>query len=576
MTRYLVTSALPYANGPIHFGHIAGAYLPADIYTRYLKMVHGSDNVLYVCGTDEYGVAITIKAESEGNDYENYVGRWHNEIKTLFERFGIEFNVFSGTSRCKYHEATSQKFFKNLLDNGFVFKRSEKQWYSTKSERFLPDRYLQGECPECGFNEARGDECPKCGLWIDPLQFKDPISIIDQSSPVLKETTHWYLDLPKLQKHGLDEWYQGESDDHKIKGWKTNVNGHVQAMLKDLQPRPITRDLPWGVPLPESVSQNSGKVLYVWFDAPIGYISATMEWAEKQGNVNKWKEWWQNPETKLCHFIGKDNIAFHCVVFPAMLLGQNKSFDNKSFIMPWSVPANEFYNLQGKKFSTSNNWHIDNDSFFEKYNSDAARFHLTLSAPETSDSEFNWKEFQNTNNSLLADKLGNLLSRVIKFTQKRFNNQVPEATKILDDPLLDQTRDEFKKIGEHINKNELRKAAQALIQGCSNLNQFFDKQEPWKKIKSADEKDQLECAQTIERCLAHFRILVKRFLPFCPISAIKINEMLGDISANLEEWGDDSCPELLPSQAALGEAYVLFNKIEDDIVEAEIEALIKK
>lgn len=571
MTRYLVTSALPYANGPIHFGHIAGAYLPADVYVRYLKMAKGEENVLYVCGTDEHGVAITMKAEAEGSNYRDYVDKWHKEIGDLFNSFAINFDIFSGTARCEFHKEASQKFFQVLLDNDFIIKRTEQQWFSEESQRFLPDRYLQGTCPDCGFEKARGDECPKCGSWVDARELGDPVSLIDGSTPVLKDTTHWYIDLPALQKAGLKDWYAGTHAEHPIKGWKSNVDGYVKAMLRDLHDRPITRDLPWGVPLPDNVEGAEGKVLYVWFDAPIGYVSATMEWAHNNGEPDAWKDWWQDDETRLVHFIGKDNIAFHTVVFPSMLLGQGDSWDGKNFVLPWSVPANEFYNLQGKKFSTSEGWYIDNASFFENYNSDAARFHLLLSAPETSDSEFNWNEFQSTNNSLLADKIGNLASRVLKFAHKRFDNKIPAVDEVLEDDFLTASRESFAQIAGFIENHELRKAAQALIAGCTALNQFFDKLEPWKKIKSEDPAEQMLCAQAVERCIAHFDLLSRRLSPFCPRSSIKLSEMLGGASSNKgNSWGSDEVTDVLAAGTELGTAEVLFAKVDNDAIAAEI------
>ena len=374
-----------------------------------------------------------------------------------------------------------------------------------------------------------------------------------------------------MQKAGLKDWYAGTHAEHPIKGWKSNVDGYVKAMLRDLHDRPITRDLPWGVPLPDGVEGAEGKVLYVWFDAPIGYVSATMEWAHKNGEPDAWKDWWQNDETRLVHFIGKDNIAFHTVVFPSMLLGQGDSWGGKNFVLPWSVPANEFYNLQGKKFSTSEGWYIDNASFFENYNSDAARFHLLLSAPETSDSEFNWNEFRSTNNSLLADKIGNLASRVLKFANKRFDNKIPAVDGVLEDDFLTASRESFAQIGGFIENHELRKAAQALIAGCTALNQFFDKLEPWKKIKSDDPAEQMLCAQAVERCIAHFDLLSRRLSPFCPRSSIKLSEMLGGASSdNGHSWGSDDVTDVLAAGTELGTAEVLFAKIDNDAIAAEI------
>ncbi|HJM38677.1 MAG TPA: methionine--tRNA ligase [Planctomycetota bacterium] len=578
MAQFLVTSALPYANGPIHFGHVAGAYLPADVYVRYLRMT-GND-VLYVCGTDEYGVAITLTAEQEGSDYREYLDRWHDEIKALFDRFGICFDIFSGTARCPHHTQTAQKFFSNLLKEGLVHDRVEEQWFSEKSGRFLPDRYLQGTCPDCGHEQARGDECPACGSWIDANRLGDPTSLIDGSKPILKETRHWYLNLPKIQKLGLDDWYTGKDPKRPHADWKSNVHGHVQAMLKDLQERPITRDLPWGVPLPDGITDEKGKVLYVWFDAPVGYISQTMEWAEKEGNPESWRDWWQNPDCKLVHFIGKDNIAFHMVVFPSMLLGQGDSWEGRKFNLPWSVPANEFYNLQGRKFSTSENWYLDNEKFFENYSADAARFYLLMTAPETSDSEFTWEGFQITNNSLLADKLGNFASRVLKFNAKRFESKVPAGDASCDgDPSLKEADRSWGAVGSHLGKNEYRKSAQALMAGCDSLNQFFDNHAPWKLAKSENQADMQKCATVLERCIAYLELLSRRLTPFCPDSAQKLRVMLGAVAETKDlRWGDEGenqPPATLSAGLSLGEPGVLFKKIDDQEVQEEIEALLK-
>ena len=574
MAKHLVTSALPYANGPIHFGHVAGAYLPADVYVRYLRMK--GEEVLYVCGTDEHGVAITLKAEQAGLGYQEYVDRWHKEIQALFERFGISFDIWSGTARCPHHADTCRQFFQTLLEGGFIFDQTDEQWYSESLQRFLPDRYLEGGCPECGHDKARGDECPKCGAWIEANDLKNPICTIDGSLPVLKKTKHWYLDLPKLQVQGLQAWYDGTDADRPHTKWKPNVHGYVQAMLKDLHARPITRDLPWGVSLPEGLEGADGKVLYVWFDAPIGYISATMEWAEKQGDLEKWKDWWLNQETKLSHFIGKDNIAFHMVVFPSMLLGQETAWDNQKFILPWSVPANEFYNLQGKKFSTSEGWHLDNDHFFAHYDSDAARFYLIWSGPETADSEFTWEGFQVSTNSLLADKLGNFASRVLKFLDKRFDGKIPQTSiDLTENPLLQEADGAFAEVGTYLDQCRFKAAAKALMNGCDALNQYFDGAAPWKLAKSDAEVDQQACAAILERCVAYLVVIARRMSPFCPAAAKRLQTMLGGCSEeNLTEfWGPNGTPPKLAQGLEIGKVEVLFQKIENDAVQAELTRL---
>jgi len=574
MPRHLITSALPYANGPIHFGHVAGAYLPADVYARYLRMT--GEDVLYVCGTDEHGVAITLRAEQEGLGYREYVDRWHDEIKGLFDRFQISFDMWSGTARCSQHAEASRKFFRLLLERGFIFDRTEDQWYSPTLERFLPDRYLQGICPECSFEQARGDECPQCGAWIDARELKSPICTLDGSTPELRATKHWYIDLPKVQEAGLQDWYCGTDQQRPHRDWKPNVDGYVQAMLRNLQARPITRDLPWGVPVPEELEGSEGKVLYVWFDAPIGYVSATMEWAEQQGTPEAWKDWWQDQDTRLVHFIGKDNIAFHVVVFPSMLLGLGDSWEGQEFQLPWAVPANEFYNLQGRKFNTSAGWYLDNDHFFGQYSADAARFYLLHSLPETSDSEFTWESFQVANNALLADKLGNFASRVLKFNAKRFDGKVPASDGRFDqDENLRLADAKFAAIGTHIAAHEFRASARALMDACDALNQFFDAQAPWKLAKSEEEDDQLACAAVLERCIAYLELLSRRFEPICPGAAAQLREMLGACTGDFV-WGSENAeqsPARLAAGTALGEAVVLFAKIDNDTIQAEIARL---
>jgi methionyl-tRNA synthetase len=375
LTRYLVTSALPYANGPIHFGQVIGAYLTADVYVRTLRL-RGED-VVFVCGTDEHGVAITLGAEREGVDYAAYVERWRAVAKRTFDRLGIAFDVWSGTSICPWHTELSQDFFRRLHENGYLLKKTEEQLYCPRDQRFLADRYVVGTCYVCGRPNARGDECPACGTYLDVLRLLEPRCKVCGSVPELRPTTHWYLDLPKLRDEHIGAWFE----EHP---WRANVKAFIAGWLKDLQPRPITRDMSWGVPVPSDIAGDErGKVLYVWFDAPIGYVSFTREWAEGKGDPSLWERYWRDPDTRLVHFIGKDNIPFHCLIFPSMLWGVKADY-----VLPWDVPANEFYNLQGRKFSTSANWTIDLESFFERYDAEVARFYLLSSAPETADSEY--------------------------------------------------------------------------------------------------------------------------------------------------------------------------------------------
>ena len=479
----------------------------------------------------------------------------------------------------------AQRFFEVLRERGHVFERTEEQWYSEESGRFLADRYLQGTCPECGHEQARGDECPNCGSWIDARKLGDPISLVDGSRPVLRETAHWYLDLPKLKDNGLLDWYQAD-DLATHRPWKPNVDGYVQAMLADLRARPITRDLPWGVPVPGAESDD--KVLYVWFDAPIGYLSATMEWAEAapDGEHRDWRDWWLSPAAdgdgpapRLVHFIGKDNIAFHVVVFPSMLIGQEDAWDGRELVRPWAVPANEFYNLQGRKFSTSGGWYLDNETFFQRYSADAARFHLVLSGPETADSEFTWEGFQETNNTLLADKLGNFASRVLKFAEKRFDGKVPEAA---DAPAFPAEAAEalavadaaFAQVGPFLEQHAFRKAGLQLMLGCTGLNQFFDACAPWSLAKSGDAADLALCAAVVERSIAYLELVSRRLAPFCPTAAATLRDMLGAAAAGAaESWGADGAPAVLTGGLPLGDPGVLFAKIDDETIAAEVERL---
>lgn len=569
MPRTLVTSALPYANGPIHFGHIAGAYLPADIYVRWLR-ARGED-VRYICGTDEYGVAITVRAEEEGVSYREYVDRWHDEIRGTFEAMRIEFDIFSGTARCPHHTETAQAFFLRLHSAGFLEEVTERQHYCDDCDRFLPDRYVEGTCPQCG-GSARGDECKECGNWLDALELAEPRCAACRAVPDVRETTHFHLDLGAIRDRYLADWYDGKSDREHLP-WKSNVDTFVRTMLKDLTSRPITRDLRWGVPIPAEVGATQGKVLYVWFDAPIGYVSATKEWAEQQGTPEAWKDYWLDPDTRLVHFIGKDNIAFHVVVFPSMLWGQSQGEGGEPFVLPWAVPANEFYNLQGKKFSTSDGWSIDLNRFFAEHSVDVLRFHLTLTSPETADAEFTWEGFQNTNNELLADKVGNFASRVLKFVQKRFDGKVPAGGEPPESPELAEASAAFAAIGDSIAEQRFKAAAQSLIAACGALNRFFDAQAPWKLIKGSD-AEQARCSAVLERCIAYLELLSRRIAPFCPTSAEQLRGMLG-VDGD-PDWGEESetvPPVGLPAGHPLGEPTVLFPKLEDETVAAELARL---
>ena len=575
MSRYLVTSALPYANGPIHFGHVVGAYLPADVYVRTLRMQ--GEEALYVCGGDEHGVAITIGAEREGKDYAEYVAHWNAEIKSLFDRLGIEFDIWSGTSRCPEHADTSREFFQRLDERGFLRQKREEQLYCASCDRFLADRYVVGTCPKCGHDPARGDECPNCGSWLDPLELIQPRCKLCDQTPERRETRHWYLDLKALKEEHLAAWFRGKS-------WKPNVERFVEGLLKDIDARPITRDMRWGVELPpELVDGEEGKVLYVWFDAPIGYLSFTKEWAREQGRPEAWRDWWQSEDTRLVHFIGKDNIPFHCLVFPSMLYGfgedpsaQKEGGEARRFVLPWQVPANEFYNLQGRKFNTSEGWTIDLESFFERYDAEATRFYLLSSLPETSDSDFLWEGFQSANNTGLADTIGNLVTRMLRMLVKNFDGVVPavptEVAAEHDRVLLG----ECGPVGdpaELVRDFRFRKAAECLLANASVGNVFVDRMKPWALRKTEPEA----AAAVLSTGCQWLALLARWMAPFLPGKAQELWEMLGQ-SGPVTQAGWPEPPTAgawrsLPEGQALGEVRGLFDKVEDAQIAAELQQL---
>ena len=564
MTRYLVTSALPYANGPIHFGHVVGAYLPADVYVRTLRMQ--GEECLFVCGTDEHGVAITIGAEQAGESYDDYAAHWRGVIKSLFDRLGIAFDQWSGTSVSPRHRAFSQDFFRRLHAHGYLVEKTTEQLYCETDERFLADRYVLGTCPKCGHEGARGDECPSCGSWLDPLELRSPTCKLCGSTPVRRSTKHWYLDMPKLRDEAIGEWIA----DHP---WKPNVGAFLQNLLKDVPQRAITRDLDWGVPVPPEIAgDEEKKVIYVWFDAPIGYVSFTAQWAEERGTPDEWERWWKDPETRLVHFIGKDNIPFHCMLFPAMLYGVRQDF-----VLPWRVPANEFYNLQGRKFSTSEQWSIPLDAFFERYDAEATRFHLLSSMPETADSEWRWEDFQRTVNTSLANTIGNLVTRVLRFIGKRYDGKLPQrvqpATEEFERILLAECG-EFGDPGEHVREHRFRRAAEQLVANAAVANVFVDRVQPWSLYKEDPER---AGAALLTAC-EWIALLARWMSPFMPQKAAAIWAMLGlegdpaEAGWPAAELGSGELRHLEPGQA-LGEVAGLFEKLEDSVVEAELKAL---
>jgi len=510
--RYTVTSALPYANGPIHFGHVAGAYLPADVYARTLRML--GEEVLFVCGTDEHGVAITIAAEKAGTPYPEYVARWRADIHATLRALSIEFDVWSGTSVCPEHVATTQDFFRRLDANGYLERRSTEQLYCATDAMFLADRYVLGTCYVCGEPNARGDECPRCGTWIDPLRLLEPRCRVCGNAPERRTTAHWYLDLPKLRDEHLGAWIRAHD-------WKPNVAAFIQNMLSDVPQRAITRDMKWGVPVPPEFEGGEGKVLYVWFDAPIGYVSFTQELCRQRGTPDEWQRWWKGADARIVHFIGKDNIPFHCLVFPAMLYGTHDGY-----ALPWAVPANEFYHLAGGKFSTSEGRTIDPHELFARYEPEALRFYIVTSLPETADAEFSLEQFVLLNNSGLAGNLGNLATRVLKFIEKNYDNRVPalapEHRAELDAAILEGCGP----IGDpalHVREFRFRRAAEVLLANASVANVFMQRAEPWALRRTDPER----AAGALNTLCEWLSWTARWMAPFLPRKSQALWEMLG-------------------------------------------------
>jgi methionyl-tRNA synthetase len=550
--KYLVTSALPYANGPLHIGHVAGAYLPADIFVRFQKLL-GND-VIYVCGSDEFGAPISIKAESEGVTPREIVDRYHKSIKASFDGLEIEFDNFSGTAR-EPHKKIASEFFTNLHERGFVNKKTTEQWFDEEKQRFLADRYVEGDCPHCGSEGARGDQCDSCGKLIDAITLINPVSKISGSKPVIKETTHWYLNLPKFEEE-LKDWLSTKTY------WKDNVLKFINNFLHDgLIERAITRDTDWGVPVP--LEDADGKVLYVWFDAPIGYVSSTVEWAERIGQPDKWKEYWLDPKTKLIHFIGKDNIIFHTIFFPSFLMEQDKKY-----VLPHDVPANEFLNLEGRKMSTSKNWTVWVNDFLKYFDGEYLRYYLAANAPETKDSDFYWKEFQLAVNSDLANILGNLANRVFAFSKKYFDGIIkkPEELSELSQKVLKEAVDLTAEIKNCYQTYQVRKVTKLCIEIARSGNKYFDETQPWKAIKIEPKK----AAESLYVCAELLRLVSVAFFPIIPKRIKTLRKLLGikadfswdDLSENITEY-------------RIGEIAPLFRKVEDVEIEVQLEILKK-
>jgi methionyl-tRNA synthetase len=549
--RILVTSALPYANGPIHLGHLAGAYLPADFYTRYQRL-RGKD-IIHICGSDENGVPITIAAEKEGVEPQEIVDRYHNMNKDVFRKFGIDFDYYGRTSS-ETHKKTSQDIFLKLYEQGIFSKHKQEQFYDKEADMFLPDRYVKGTCPNCGHPEAYGDQCEKCGTSLSPTDLIDPVSAITGNKPIIKETEHWFLPLGDFQEW-LEEWIGSR------KNWKPNVLGQCKSWLDTgLGDRAVTRDLSWGVPVP--LPDGEGKVLYVWFDAPIGYISATKEWAEIQGEPDLWKTYWQDEDTSLIHFIGKDNIVFHCIMFPATLK------QHGDYILPENVPANEFLNLEGQKLSTSKGWAVWLHEYLEYFEGDLLRYVIGTTLPETKDSDFSWKDFQNRVNSELADILGNFIFRTISFTHRFFDGVVPELSNPteLDVETLKEIAAQKAKIEESYESFRFREAIYETRQLARVGNRYFTETEPWKTRKENPEA----CANTLYVCLQISAALSVLFGPILPNKMHQLKEQLGVPESIGWNQVDD---HILPSGQFIDEGDILFEKIEDEEVDAQIKKL---
>ena len=550
--RYTITSALPYANGAIHIGHLAGVYIPADIYARYLRSI--GEDVLFVGGSDEHGVPITIKARQEGITPQEVVDRYHFIIEKSFEEFGISFDVYSRTTNPIHHQ-TASDFFLKLYNEGILSEKSSEQYYDPEIKQFLADRYITGTCPHCNNEHAYGDQCENCGTSLNAIDLINPKSALSGNVPVLKETKHWYLPLDKYE-NWLKEWILEEH-----KEWKTNVYGQCKSWLdQGLQPRAVTRDLDWGVkvPLPDA----EGKVLYVWFDAPIGYISATKEWAEKNGK--NWEPYWKSDDTKLLHFIGKDNIVFHCIIFPTMLKTEG------SFILPENVPANEFLNLENDKISTSRNWAVWLHEYLEQFpdKQDVLRYALSANAPETKDNNFTWKDFQDRNNNELLAIFGNFVNRTIVLTHKYFEGNVPAPDSWNDDDkaVVEELRIFPDKIAKSIENYRFREALNEMMNVARLGNKYLTDQEPWKKFKTDPERTKTILNLALQIC-ANLTIVCEPFLPF---TAKKLCRIL-----NMEQqtWKEAGSCTLLPSGRPLREAEFLFEKIEDEVIENQIARL---
>lgn len=553
--RTLVTSALPYANGPVHIGHLAGVYVPADIYVRYLRLK--GEDVLFIGGSDEHGVPVTIRAKKEGCTPQDVVDRYHKIIKDSFAEFGISFDVYSRTTS-ETHSHVASDFFKKLYDDGKFVKIESEQFYDEGAGQFLTDRNIKGECPRCHAQGAYGDQCEKCGSTLSPDELINPVNALTGNPLVKRPTTHWYLPLDKYQEW-LEKWILEEH-----KEWRPNVYGQCKSWLDTgLKPRAVTRDLDWGIPVP--VEGAEGKVLYVWFDAPIGYISNTKELCDAHPEKGNWETWWKDSETRLVHFIGKDNIVFHCIVFPVMLKAHG------GYILPDNVPSNEFLNLEGDKISTSRNWAVWLNEYLVDMpgKQDVLRYVLTANAPETKDNDFTWKDYQARNNNELVAVYGNFVNRALQLTQKYYNGIVPECGELTDTDK--QTLDEFKDVKQKVeallDNFKFRDAQKEAMNLARIGNKYIADAEPWKLIKTDPER----VKTIIYISLQLTANLAIAFEPFLPFSSKKLREMI-----NMEDfkWDELGSTDLLPAGKQLAKPSLLFEKIEDDVIQAQVDKLL--
>ena len=555
--RYTVTAALPYTNGPIHIGHLAGVYVPADIYVRYLRSQN--KDVAFICGSDEHGVAISIRAKKEGVSPKEIIDKYDAMIRTSFDQLGISFDNYSRTS-AEIHHKTAAEFFKNMHVDGKFIEETTEQLFDEEAQQFLADRFVTGTCPKCDHPEAYGDQCEQCGSSLSATELINPKSTLSGSVPQLKATKHWFLPLDQYEDF-IREWIlEGHKND-----WKPNVYGQVKSWVDDgLKPRAVTRDLDWGIPVP--VAGGEGKVLYVWFDAPIGYISSTKEWAAREGK--DWEPYWKDKDTELVHFIGKDNIVFHCIIFPAILKA------SKEYILPENVPANEFLNLEGNKISTSKNWAVWLHEYLEEFpgQEDVLRYVLTANAPETKDNDFTWKDFQTRNNSELVAIFGNFINRAVVLTHKYYSGQVPQSGQLLsqDQAVLDELKCFPSRVGKSIEKYRFREASQEMLNLARLGNKYLADEEPWKRIK-----DQPERVPTIMHVALQIAAALSSICePFLPHSAQKLRGILNiDSPLTWETIANEST--LLKAQHIIGEQTLLFSKIEDDVIAKQLEKLAK-